>query len=83
MIYGLNFGAPTIPDTMKLKRRIQRPIVQEDGKTVKQTRMILVGVCETESERREMSIIADNGHRRQYWCYLAGRKQPVHCLYVY
>ena len=84
MIYGLNFGAPDIPTELKLTRRIKRPVVQEDGKTVKQTLMCLVGVCHTEAERVSMSIQADNGHRKQYWVVLSGGRKPaLNCLYVY
>jgi hypothetical protein len=65
-MYGINFGAPQIPDSIVrkfgAKSRI-RLIKPAEGNGPRE-RAYLAGVAENERERNDMLVIADNGHRR-------------------
>lgn len=61
MIYGLNFGAPDIPqEVRKLHRQRVKPLISQGNHTI----YYLVGACNTQAESDTMKIVADNGHRK-------------------
>jgi hypothetical protein len=59
MIYGINFGAPTIPDGVR--RKFAASVSPYQGH-----RLTLVGVAQSEAERDLMLLQANNGRRELY-----------------
>ena len=58
-IYGVNFGAPTIPQTPRTAFRKFKPRMRVDG-----VMYSLVGIGQTTKERDYMLVVANNGHRK-------------------
>ncbi len=83
MIYGLNFGAPDIPQVLRNRfpPRIKRQI---DGKL---ELFCLVGVCTTPRETGLMTMQADNGRRKLVWvnknCRIEGSQSKYYAVYAH
>ena len=76
MIYGVNFGAPDIPAEVK---RGMRPRRRKGIPVSKGTVAVLVGACQTEREKTNMTIQATNGRRGLFW----DTKGGWHFVYAY
>lgn len=81
MIYGINFGAPPVRDagiTPRPKERVR--VTLKDGALSGRGPMAdLKGACQTDAEKRSMTIIAGNGRRHLYWVQQGG----WHLLYIF
>jgi len=80
MIYGVNFGAPAVPE--HLRHKFANTTRGRLGGLARGKTAHLVGLCTTSEELRDMLIIADNGRRKLHTTTRTTQYGPFHAIYV-